>query len=292
MQTQIRQKSPFIKGYEAIVGRNGPDQDMRMDFGHVLLTRGETWTSPPGSERAILLALGNVEFSWDSGGGAVAQRKDLFDENPTVLSLPERSAAKVTALSDEAELYVAATDNPRDFGPKLYLPEDCFGEERGKGTMKEASTRIVRTTFDDRNAGFSNLVVGEVVGSPGRWSSYPPHHHPQPEIYHYRFLPSQGFGLTAIGEAAYLLKDRDTILIRDGEDHPQVTAPGYAMWYLWIIRHLDGKRYGVPEFNPDHLWVGAKDAAIWELPSEREDATLKPQLPVTSAAPLLKGGAN
>ncbi|MEI6876242.1 MAG: 5-deoxy-glucuronate isomerase, partial [Spirochaetota bacterium] len=97
-------------------------------------------------------------------------------------------------------------------------------------------------------------------------SSYPPHHHPQPEIYHYRFLPANGFGLTAIGDEAFLLRDRDTILIRAGRDHPQVTAPGYAMWYLWVIRHLDGDRYRAPwpENAPDHAWVMAKDAPIWE----------------------------
>jgi 5-deoxy-glucuronate isomerase len=271
---------------------------MLMDFGHLFLKRGETWESPSGMERAILLALGKVEFSWGRAGAAkkaLAERKSLFDENPTVLSLPQGSIATVTALSEEAELYLVATDNPRDFDAKLYLPEACFGEERGKGTMKEASTRIVRTTFDDRNATYSNLVIGEVVGAPGRWSSYPPHHHPQPEIYHYRFLPAQGFGLTAIGETPCLLKDKDTILIRDVQDHPQVTAPGYAMWYLWVIRHLDGNRYGTPEFASGHVWVGGKDAEIWDLPSERKDASLRPQLPVTSAAPTLatktKGGS-
>lgn len=285
MHTQIRHTAPFSKGYEPLVDRKGQDGDMLMDFGHVLLSRGETWSSPPGLERAVLLALGKVEFSWGQEDTAVAERRSLFDENPTVLSLPGGASARATALSDSVELYVVATDNPGDFAPRLYLPQECFGEERGKGTMKEASTRIVRTSFDDRNAVFSNLVLGEVVGAPGRWSSYPPHHHPQPEIYHYRFLPAQGFGLTAVGETPCLLRDKDTILIRDGEDHPQVTAPGYAMWYLWAIRHLEGDRYGTPEFNPDHVWVGAKDAEIWDLPSERKDAGARPQLPVTSAAP-------
>jgi 5-deoxy-glucuronate isomerase len=132
--------------------------------------------------------------------------------------------------------------------------------------MRETSTRIVRTVFDDRDAPLAKLVLGEVVGVPGKWSSYPPHHHPQPEIYHYRFLPERGFGLTAIGEEAYLLRERDTVLIRDSQDHPQVTAPGYAMWYLWVIRHLDGDRYRAPwpAFTGDHAWVMDRDAAIWE----------------------------
>jgi 5-deoxy-glucuronate isomerase len=123
--------------------------------------------------------------------------------------------------------------------------------------------------FDDSNAPDSNLVIGEVIGAPGKWSSYPPHHHPQPEIYHYRFLPGQGFGLCPIGDRAYVLHENDTILIRDTEDHPQVTAPGYAMWYLWVIRHLEGDRYIVPEFTEAHRWVAVPDAPMWMPPSER-----------------------
>jgi 5-deoxy-glucuronate isomerase len=134
--------------------------------------------------------------------------------------------------------------------------------------MRETSTRIVRTCFDDTNRPESNLVIGEVIGVPGKWSSYPSHHHPQPEIYHYRFLPEQGFGLTAIGEKAYIIRDRDTILIRDGEVHPQVTAPGYAMWYLWVIRHIEGTHYGpatnTPVFVEEHTWVMGPEENIWQ----------------------------
>jgi 5-deoxy-glucuronate isomerase len=289
---QIKHPKEFKRGYEPLVTRSGQTSDMKMDFGHLELKAGDAWASPAGDERAILLALGSVEFSWEDGGGkhvsAKASRSSLFDENPTVLSLPRSAKAEVRAISD-SELYLVSTDNLRDFPARLYLPGECFGEERGKGAMRETSTRIVRTTFDDRNATHSNLVIGEVVGVPGRWSSYPPHHHPQPEIYHYRFLPEQGFGLTEIGETAYMLRNRDTILIRDGQDHPQVTAPGYAMWYLWVIRHLEGNRYGTPEFNPDHVWVADPKADIWDLPSERKDASSRPQLPATSASPAALG---
>jgi 5-deoxy-glucuronate isomerase len=134
--------------------------------------------------------------------------------------------------------------------------------------MRETSTRVVRTVFDDTNRSESNLVIGEVIGVPGKWSSYPPHHHPQPEIYHYRFLPEQGFGLTAIGEAPHIIHDKDTILIREGEVHPQVTAPGYAMWYLWVIRHIEGAHYGpatkTPIFIKEHEWVTGPEEKIWQ----------------------------
>ena len=121
----------------------------------------------------------------------------------------------------------------------------------------------MRTVFDDSDAPFSNLVVGEVVTMPGKWSSYPPHHHPQPEIYHYRFLPENGFGLAVVGDSAFTVRSGDTVLIREGESHPQAAAPGYAMWYLWAIRHLDGNRYVTPTVDPDHAWTTRSGAPVW-----------------------------
>ena len=284
---QIKHPAPFSDGYEEIVGRKGPNADMLMDFGHLSLRAGGSWFSPPGDERAFLLAGGEVQFSWKGGGHAAgngrALRGSLFEEEPTVLSVPASAEVTIAATTD-AELYLVATSNAVDFEPHLYLPEECYGEERGRGAMRGASTRIVRTVFDDTNAKHSNLVIGEVIGAPGRWSSYPPHHHPQPEIYHYRFLPTQGFGFAAIGGKPFLLGERDTILIRDTQDHPQVTAPGYAMWYLWFIRHLDGNRYAIQTFDPAHQWVADPSADIWKLPSERDASEGKVrQLPATSA---------
>jgi 5-deoxy-glucuronate isomerase len=272
---QFRHQGSFSRGYESVVDRSGPNADMLMDFGILTLAPGGSWDAGREEERALLLMSGSVEFFWDGPGGreekSSAARTSLFDESPTVLHLPSGTAARVVAGKDGAELSVSRTANEKPFPAKLYLPADCASEERGKGTMHEASTRIVRTVFDDSNAPLANLVIGEVVGAPGKWSSYPPHHHPQPEIYHYRFLPGKGFGLTAIGDNAYILKDKDTILIRETQVHPQVTAPGYAMWYLWVIRHLEGKRYRSPYpiFVDDHKWVMSPDADIWMPPSER-----------------------
>lgn len=129
--------------------------------------------------------------------------------------------------------------------------------------MKETSTRVVRTIFDKSNSANSNLVLGEVINYPGKWSSYPPHHHPQPEIYYYKFQPHNGYGFSQLGDDVVKVQNCDTVKILDDVSHPQVTAPGYAMFYVWVIRHLDGDPYITPTFEPEHLWVTQKDAAIW-----------------------------
>jgi 5-deoxy-glucuronate isomerase len=241
---------------------------MLMDFGVLKLGSGETYEDNSGTdERVWLLAHGSAYISWD-GGEMEISRPNLFDYSPWCLSVSAKNKVTITAAQDGAEFYYCATDNPKPITARLFSPDECGSEFRGEGTMRETSTRIVRTVFDDTNRPESNLVIGEVIGVPGKWSSYPPHHHPQPEIYHYRFLPEQGFGLTAIGNTPHIIRDKDTILIREGEVHPQVTAPGYAMWYLWVIRHIEGNHYGpannTPVFIEEHKWVMGQENKIWQ----------------------------
>jgi len=272
---QISYKPPFNDGYTLLVPRSGVTADMLTDFGVVKLSPDAAWEQASETdEQCLLLATGSANISWtvhSAAGGpqrADISRPDLFDHSPWCLSVPAHSKITINAGKEGAEFYYAATVNPKRFEAKLFTPEESMSEMRGAGTMRETSTRIVRTIFDDTNRPQSNLVIGEVIGVPGKWSSYPPHHHPQPEIYHYRFLPSRGFGLTAIGEKPYIIRDKDTILIREGEVHPQVTAPGYAMWYLWLIRHIDGAHYGpttaTPIFVDEHKWVMEGQDKIWQ----------------------------
>jgi 5-deoxy-glucuronate isomerase len=271
---QFHHKPPFNRGLTILSPRSGASADMLMDFGVLVLKEGESFQdNSPTDERVWLLSSGSAEIRWD--GGKQAQkisRPNLFDFSPWCLSVPAGSEAAITAGDGGAEFYYCATENGKPFQPRLFTPQECRSEFRGAGTMREASTRIVRTIFDDTNRSESNLVIGEAIGVPGKWSSYPPHHHPQPEIYHYRFLPEQGFGLTLIGDTPLVLHERDTVLIREGEVHPHVTAPGYAMWYLWVIRHIDGAHYGpatnTPVFVEEHKWTTGDESRIW-APKEK-----------------------
>jgi len=270
---QIPHKTPFVRGYTPLVSRCGVTADMLMDFGILKLLPGEEWVQESKiDEQCWLLAWGSAFINWTATDSPLQSveisRLNLFDYAPYCLSVPCGSKVTIKALHEGVEFYYIATENDNHFKARLFTPDDCMSELRGKGTMRETSTRIVRTCFDDTSRSESNLVIGEVIGIPGKWSSYPPHHHPQPEIYHYRFLPEQGFGLTAIGDKPYIIRDKDTILIREGEVHPQVTAPGYAMWYLWVIRHLEGAHYGpatkTPIFVEDHTWVIGDESKIWQ----------------------------
>jgi len=259
----MRVKSKLFQNrYNSIIKMDGKDSDLMMDFGMLKMYKGQQEVNRDNKERAYLLIQGEVIFTWGKQRAKV-RRRSCFDENPSCLHIPASIKIRIVALKNSTEIAVLKTNNEKSFLSKIYLPEECRSEERGKGTAKEASTRIVRTVFDKKNTGCANLVLGEVINFPGRWSSYPPHFHSQPEIYYYKFYPESGFGFAEVGENIYKVKNNDTLKIIPGCSHPQVSAPGYTMYYLWAIRHLDNEPYISPTFMPEHLWITKKNAKVW-----------------------------
>lgn len=258
----IRQGKPFGYGYTAIISMDEKESNALMDFGILRLGKNQVELNSEEKERAFLLIQGEVSFEWE-GKRVMAKRQSFLENEPWCLSIPAGVKVKITGIGEDSELSVSKTDNENKFASKLYSDTECRSEIRGKGTMNETSTRTVRTVFDYSNAPYSKLVIGEVISYPGKWSSYPPHYHTQPEIYFYKFYPEQGYGLSELGEDVIKVRNNDTVKILDGITHPQVSAPGFAMYLIWVIRHLDGEPYIKPTFIPEYLWVTEPDARIW-----------------------------
>ncbi len=214
------------------------------------------------TETAWLVMHGAGSFS--AGGQTMPfSRCSLFDERPSVAHLGAGERLTVHA-EGELELTTYRTQNPRPFAPRLHPSSGVRDEERGKGQVGGACLRLVRTVLDrPTTPPEAELVLGEVVTLPGRWSSYPPHHHAQPEIYHYRFDRPEGYGHAELGEHVYKVRHFDTVKIF-GVDHAQAAAPGYAMYYSWVIRHLPDRPYTGPEFTAEHRWVMQPGAPFWQ----------------------------
>ena len=260
---RIDQKKPFDYGYNPITTMDEKEDNARMDFGILKLAKNQTETYFEGEKEIIFLLIqGKATLKWQ-GNKTTVKRNSCFDENPFVLHVPKKVKVTIRGESEDTEISVSMTDNDKKFPAKFYTQEECRTEDRGKGTMKEACTRIVRTVIDYSNASYSNLVIGEDIDYPGKWSSYPPHHHPQPEIYFYKFNPKQGYGYCELGDEVVKVKENSTTKILNDATHPQTTAPGYAMYYIWVIRHLEGNPYINPIFLPEHLWVTNPYAKIW-----------------------------
>jgi len=262
-----KHRGGFGPGYTAITTAGEPGDESGISMGVLKLRAGESHAVTLGAETAYLLMEGRI-------AGQVGDltfelsRASLFDDSPAALHASAGTRVEIQAKT-EVELTIYACENPDSFGPRVFRPGDVADERRGEGQVGNRCLRLVRTIFDARNSPREvRLVLGEVVTLPGGWSSYPPHHHPQPEIYHYRFTHPQGFGHAEHGDDVFKVRQYDTIRIAAGNDHAQAAAPGYGMYYAWVIRHLPGQQYDVPEFTEEHAWTMKPGAKIWEPPAK------------------------
>ena len=244
----------FPRGYTVVTREDETACGTGVEFGVLRMKAGEVIQQTDPRETAWIILRGKIEIESD-GRRCVLELRSLFDEGASVFHAPGGLRVAIKAVSADAEVAIARTSNSRQFEPRLFLPDPAGAERRGEGLVQGACLRQVRVLFDHRNRPESNLVIGEVVNSPGRWSSYPPHHHDQPEIYHYRFTEPQGYGHAELGEDVYRVQNFDTLKITDRKDHAQVSAPGYGMYYLWIVRHLPGNPYRGFEFTKEHSWI-------------------------------------
>lgn len=258
----------FPAGFTAITRHDASDNASAIGLGVLRLAAGEAYSVTVQCETAWLLMSGKVSGT-AAGTTFSLDRESLFDESASCVHVCEGSAVVFKAAA-ETELTVYECANRRSFAPRIFTPEQVPNEARGRGQVGDRALRYVRTIFDRRNSPPEvELVLGEVVTFPGGWSSYPPHHHPQHEIYHYRFTAPQGYGHAEHGEAVFKVRQFDTVKITAGLDHSQCAAPGYGMYYSWVIRHLPDKPYTVPEFTKDHTWTLEPDARFWR-PEEPE----------------------
>lgn len=249
-------------GYTKLTDMETKYPDMLQDIGIYTLYEGESEVLfDSQKESAILLLEGSLRLEWN-GISQEIKRDSVFEENPWCLHVPKEVEVKVIALS-QSEVLVQKTNNDNRFEAKLYTPKDCESSVAGEGVWNGTAERVIRTVFDYNNAPYSNLVIGEVISYPGRWSSYPPHHHDQPEVYYYRFDKPQGFGCAMVGPDAHRVEHNSFITIPGDLDHPQATAPGYAMYFCWMIRHLDHNPWKDRIMEEEHKWLLEPNAKIW-----------------------------
>lgn len=234
----------FNKNGEKILARtDGKNRDMLMDISVFRLPAGKSKRFlSADKEIAVLLIDGEVEIR-AADFTERAERHGLFDDLPTTLHVCRGTAVRITALTD-ARFIFQATENDKSFPAKIYRKADVIRTVSCENLWENTAVRDVNTIFDKDNAPYSNMVIGEVLARQGRWWSYVPHSHPQPEVYYYEFERPEGFGACFIGEEAHTVKDGSCGCFPGGKTHVQVTAPGFPMYNVWMIRHL-----------PDDPWL-------------------------------------
>ncbi|MDE6550228.1 MAG: 5-deoxy-glucuronate isomerase [Clostridia bacterium] len=227
-------------GVKTLTSIGGKDGDMLMDISVVKVAAGDKRKyGYKDKEVCVLLTEGGINMRCGDVCGN-AYRSDVYTDLPVALHVCAGDTAEIEAVTD-CEILVIATINDRRFPAKFYDKQDVVRTTSCEGMWENTAVRDVNTVFDYSIAPYSNLVVGEVIARQGRWWSYLPHSHPQPEVYYYKMPAPEAFGACFIGEMnPYTIKDGSVGCFVGGVTHVQVTAPGYPMYCCWMIRHLDG----------------------------------------------------
>ncbi len=251
-----------VSGWSHIV-RPGDAGLKQIGFGILRLQAGGEYHIASSDQENALVFLsgtGSVQgdgFSFDSVGG----RADVFSGKPATIYLPARTGYTVKAGSD-LEVAVCTAPSDRAGEPRLIRPEDVKEVSIGKDNWQRRAFMMV----DDRVPA-QYLFIGEAIVPPGNWSSFPPHRHDvdalpdevdMEEIYFFRFNPPGGFGIQKIYtddrsvDETITVTENDTVLIPQGY-HPVVSAPGYSMYYLWVMAGVN--RRFLQRLEPAHRWV-------------------------------------
>lgn len=250
------------RGEKILCEETGKNSHMLMDVRVQKLAAGQKiQILEQEKETAVMLLAGKVVFVFE-GRLENAGRRSVFRDKPYCLHCCRGKEISVTAVEDSRVL-IQQIKNSGTFDTVFYTPEMCTLQEFGKEQWEGAAHRQVLTVFDYENAPYSNMVMGEVFHKPGCWSSYPPHYHPQPELYYYEFDKPQGFGVGFDGEQCFKVGDQGCLAITPMHPHQQAAAPGYRMYYVWLIRHLEGDPWRKTRIvDPEHEWLDHSDYQV------------------------------
>lgn len=249
-------------GYSKFVQPGNGDLKL-IGFGMLSLTAGQRYTlDTADQETAIVLLQGEAIIR---GPGLENQklgpRKNVFEPKPWTVLLPPGKTYEMEATAD-VELAVCQAPSARDGKPCVIPPENIKDVTIGRDNWQRRALIMLdeRTTAD-------YLFIGEALVPSGNWASYPPHRHDfdalpeevdMEEIYYFRFDRPTGFGIQKIYtddrsiDETLTVAEHDVALVPVGY-HPVVAAPGYTMYYLWIMAGKNRKF--LSRIDPDHRWL-------------------------------------
>lgn len=216
-------------------------------FGLVKLAAGESFSARNEGMEVALVVLGGTcdVVAGNKTFKAVGKRADVFSGHPYTVFVPPALSYTITAVTDvEVAVSEAPSNCPGE--PVLITPEEVAPSFMtiGKGNFTRDAIIMIGDNFPAKH-----LFIGEAWVPSGNWASYPPHRHDienppdeidMEELYFFRFNPKGGFGIQKIytddfsTDDAYTVRENDTVAIPEGY-HPVVGAPGYTMYYLWVM---------------------------------------------------------
>ncbi len=222
-----------------------------IDIKKIKMYSDDVYSTNPNKECGILLQIGQVEVYLKDEEVKV-RRKSVFDDLPYFIHISPGDVCTIKA-KENSEIVVVMMDNKLKFSSKIYKPSDLEKKVLSNNNLENKEKRCIIDIVNYEVEPNAKIVIGEVISDQGSWSSYPPHKHPQPEIYLYKFDKENGFGLSLVDDVASVVREDDFTVIPGGTYHPQATAPGYKMYYLWIIRNFDENPWTERIYDPRHV---------------------------------------
>jgi len=264
--------SKYLKSYEkrdvftkiATIG----DGDLKLtEFGIITLQKGGIYSTNSGASEVALIVLGGTctvtgsDFEFKN----IGKRKNVFDGKPYTVYIPFGQEYAITAVTD---VEIAWTASPASLKTAAYVitPEQVKEAHIGKENYQRDAVLMLTDAFPA-----AHLFIGEAYVPSGNHASYPPHRHDfdnlpvevdMEELYFFRFNPEQGYGIQKIYtdnrdiNFTCTVKQNDTTLIPRGY-HPVINAPGYTMYYLWIMAGQNHRKF-LSVIDPDHKWIVGK----------------------------------
>lgn len=245
-----------------VLVRRGSQGIKLVDLSLVRLATRERETLVDGGELCAVVLSGAVEVAVGVAAlGRAAREGDVFESLGDTIYVPPHEKLHVVASTDAV---VAVATAPVGGGTpgqaRIIGPADQHVRAAGTGNW----ARTIRTILGPGDEA-ARLILGETINPPGNWSSYPPHKHDRhappdevalEEVYLYRLKPAAGFGVQLVyddtDERAQIVRDGDVVAIPSGY-HPVVAAPGYALYYLWVMAG-EGREMA-SYLEPRHAWV-------------------------------------
>lgn len=246
-----------------LLSRPGDAGMQHLSFGMIALAPGERYRlAPCDQETALVLVKGEAAVSGPAlSRQTIGPRSDFFREKAWTVFLPAQTECEIEATRG-CEIALCQAPSARSGTPVVIPPLKVKEVALGKpGFQRKAWMMLTEELPADY------LFIGEALVPPANWASFPPHRHDfddlprevdMEEIYYFRFDRPQGFGIQKIYtdsrsiDETLTVQDHHAVLIPEGY-HPVCTAPGYTMYYLWIMAGRNRRFLSQPD--PDHAWV-------------------------------------
>jgi len=256
----ILRKNKIRKGLNTIVS----SKDAKYIQLKLLVSRaGRIFTHKINNYETVLVILkGQIKVGINQNL-YILSRKSVFEEKATALYIPINTKFTIKCLKDSEVALCQARTKTKKL-PIFIQKNEVEIIKRGKTNFKRVVSNIIDEKVDS-----DRLFVGETINLAGNWSGYPPHKHDKDdllneskleEVYLFKFNPEQGFGIQKIYsyegkqeiDNLYTVHNNDAVLVKKGY-HPVVAAPGYKLYYLWILAGI--KKVLKPQFDRKHIWV-------------------------------------